>query len=101
MRPKRVPRFKYALNQQIGLLPHKRDLIGQLIQHLQNEGISRNEFYSDRAIPFNSPKSIPSDRLLKYASVFDCSIDDLINQPVKAKSFLEATSPRRSKSKLH
>lgn len=94
LRPKVTPRFKYGINHQIGLLPHKRDLIQQLISHLAKEGISRNEFYTDRAIPMGSTKSIPADRLLKYAQVFDCTIDDLLNDKVSAKSFLSLASSR-------
>lgn len=78
-------KFKYAINEQIGMLPRNMT-INELIDYLEKVGINRNAFYRDRDIRFGSESSIPSDRLFIYAKVFDCPVDDLINQPVKAKS---------------
>lgn len=78
-------KFKYALNEQVGMLPRNMN-INQLIDHLARHGISRNEFYADRKIPFGSESSIPSDRLFIYASVFDVPVTDLLNQQINASS---------------
>ena len=85
---KHTPKFKYALNEQLNKLP-RNTTIDDVILHLKKEGISRNEFYADRNIPFGSESSIPSDRLFIYADVFDCPLADLMNQPIKAKSIRE------------
>lgn len=92
------PKYKYAINEQINGLPRTYK-INQLIQHLADQGITRNEFYSDREIPYNSEKSISADRLLIYCKVFDCSIDDLINHEVKATS-LRQTIGKKFKTAL-
>lgn len=82
---KAKPKFKYALNEQVGSLPRHME-INDLISHLEANGISRNEFYADRKIPYGSDSSIPSDRLFIYAQVFDCPVGDLLNHSVKAES---------------
>jgi hypothetical protein len=93
--PTHKPKFKYNLNHQIGRLQYKANLIQQLVDHLAPYGITRNEFYSDRKIPLGSKKSITSDRLMIYAQVFECTIDQLVNEPIKAKSIREVISPKR------
>lgn len=93
------PKHKYALNDQVDSLP-RSSTINELIAHLEDAGISRNEFYSDRNIEFGSDKSIPSDRLLIYAKVFDCNLEDLLNQEVKAKSFRQQVQKVKTKSPL-
>ena len=94
-----TPKHKYALNEQVNSLPRSNS-INELIAHLEDAGISRNEFYADRNIEYGSEKSIPSDRLLIYAKVFDCSLDDLLNQEVKAKSFRQHVQKVKTKSPL-
>lgn len=95
LQPEIKPSYKYNIDQQIGLLRHDRNLIQKVIAHLKGEGISRNQFYSDRSIPIGSKKSISADRLLKYSQVFECPIDELVNSSIKAKSIREALSPKR------
>lgn len=94
------PSYKYNINQQIGLLPFKKNLIDQLITHLAKHDVTRNEFYADRSIPFGSDKSIPHDRLYIYATVFDCTVDDLVNHEVKATSFRETLGEKKIKTTL-
>lgn len=91
------PKFKYSLNEQLSQLP-RNTAINDVILHLEKEGVSRNEFYADRAIEFGSEKSIPSDRLFIYAAVFDCPVQDIMNQPVKAKS-IRQQNLKQSKQK--
>lgn len=93
------PKYKYAINEQVDSLPRTMS-INDLLKHLEVSGISRNEFYADRNILFGSEKSIPSDRLLKYIKVFDCTIDDLLNEQVKAKSIRQQTIKSKSKTPL-
>jgi hypothetical protein len=100
LNPDMKPKYKYNLNHQIGLLP-KNVPIGKIVEHLLNSNITKDEFYRDRAIPFGSPKSISHDRLMVYAQVFECSIEDLTNQHIKAKSIREVmdNKPERSKNR--
>lgn len=95
LRPTAKPKFKYNINHQIGLLPFRRDLIQQVIEHLAKHGVTRNEFYADRAILVDSKKSIPSDRLMIYAQVFECTTDDLVNHHVSAKSIREVMAKNK------
>lgn len=77
--------YKYAINDNIGKLPRTMKMT-EVISHLSKNGITRDEFYRDRDIPFDSDKSIPADRLQKYAIVFDTTIEELQNHEVKATS---------------
>lgn len=89
------PKYKYAINDQVNGLP--RDMrIDQVIEHLATFGVTRNNFYWDREIPYGSEKSMSADRLLIYCKVFDCSIDDLLNHEVKATSIRQAYGKRIS-----
>jgi len=85
---KYLPKWKYGINKQVDSLP-RTITIRHLLAHLEDYGISRNEFYADRNIPFGSDKSIPADRLMIYLRVFDCAFADLINLPPAAKSIRE------------
>lgn len=85
----RKPEKKYNIDQQLQLLSRGITTM-MIIDHLKKFGVSRDDFYSDRRIPYGSAKSISADRLQIYAQVFDCTIEDLQNQPVKAKSIREA-----------
>ena len=80
-RRKAKPKYKYSLNEQVGALP-RTTVIGDVVKHLEAYGISRNEFYADRKIPFGAKSSIPSDRLFIYARVFDCNVEDLLNHDI-------------------
>lgn len=98
------PEFKYNFDYQLKLLP-RGVKIENVIEHLVKLNINRDVFYRDRKIPFGSAKSIPSDRLMIYAQVFDCSHEDLMNHKITAPSIREAIeNPIRkkaiSKSKL-
>lgn len=79
------PKYKYALEEQLDMLP-RHMTIAEVEEHLKKHEISRDAFYSDRRITFGSKSSIPSDRLFIYAKVFDCPVQDLLNQEIKAKS---------------
>ncbi len=100
----RNPSKKYNIEQQLDLLSRAIS-IEVVVEHLKKFGVSRDDFYRDRRIPYGSAKSISADRLQIYAQVFDCTIEDLQNQPVKAKSIralIDAPVHRKvsSKSKL-
>lgn len=88
LNPTVKPTLKYKLNDQLGLLPRELS-INDVVEHLKKYGVSQDQFYRDRKIKFNSDHSIPSDRLIIYSKVFDCSIDDLMNHEVNAKSIRE------------
>jgi hypothetical protein len=95
------PVYKYGINEQVSLLDRKIK-VGDLLTHLADNAISRTEFYSDRNIPYGSEKSIPSDRLLKYAQVFDCSVEELLNEEIKATSIRNRAynKPKQPKTTL-
>lgn len=102
IRPKVKPlhKYKYTINTQIDHLPRTLT-VAEVVKHLNDNGISKTEFYTDRAILFGSDKSIPADRLQKYAIVFDVTIDELQNQPVKATSIRQQfMGAKKSKSIL-
>ena len=79
------PKYKYAINEQLGMLPRNMT-IADVTDHLKKNGITRDSFYRDREILYGAESSIPSDRLFIYAKVFDCPVQDLLNQEIKAKS---------------
>jgi len=81
-------KYKYALNDELDKLP-RHTTINDILIHLKKYGITKDKFYWDREIPFDSLSSIPEDRLFIYADVFDCEVSDLRNNPVKAKSIRE------------
>ncbi len=89
LKVERKPSKKYNIDQQIGLLP-REVAVADIIKHLEQCGVTRDDFYRDRRIPYGSAKSISAYRLQIYAQVFDCSIDDLQNHQIKAKSIREA-----------
>lgn len=104
LKPDIKPSKKYNIEQQLGLIP-RSVTIETVIKYLESFGVTRDDFYRDRRIPYGSSKSISADRLQIYAQVFDCSIEDLQNQPVKARSIREAIEEpthkkATSKSKL-
>jgi len=84
-RKKLTPKHKYALNEQVDMLP-KSMKTSEVVDHLKKYGITQDEFYRDRKIPYGSDSSIPSDRLFIYAKVFDCPVADLLNHEIKANS---------------
>jgi len=79
------PAKKYNIDRQIKQLPREIS-VASIVKHLEQFNVSYDDFYRDRRIPFGSSKSIPSDRLMIYAQVFECSISELINNQVKATS---------------
>jgi hypothetical protein len=94
-----TPKYKYNLNTQIGLLQKNITMV-KLRAHLAEHGITRDEFYRDRAILIDSDKSIPDDRMVIYAIVFDCEVHDLRNHQVKARSIREVVDdPPRPKKR--
>lgn len=99
-----TPRYKYNLNTQIGLLP-KNIPIQKVVDHLKEYSVTKDDFYRDRKILLSSNKSIPDDRLVIYAKVFDCEVSDLRNHEIKARSIREAVDDpirpkKRSKTPL-
>lgn len=85
LKVEREPSKKYNIEKQIGLIPREMS-VADIIKHLDGSGVSRDQFYRDRRIKFGSVKSIPSDRLLVYCKVFECTVDDLVNHDVNAAS---------------
>lgn len=81
------PEYKYRLIDIVqNELPKALSRGEVLLAHLEASGISKDQYYADRKIPYGSKTSIPSDRLFAYAQVFDCSAESLLNQRVKAAS---------------
>lgn len=78
-------KFKYRINYQISLLPRSITIM-QLVKVVEQKGISQDTFYRDRKIAKGSKQSIPGDRLMIYAKLFDCTLDDLLTTEVKGKS---------------
>ena len=89
------PKYKYAINEHVAMLPRSTK-VSDLVKHLEDSGISRDEFYRDREIAFASDKSIPSDRLFIYAQVFDVPVEDLMNHTIKAKSLRQTNLKLKS-----
>lgn len=93
-------KFKYKINDQISLQPRTIS-IADIVKLVETHGISKNTFHRDRAIPFGSSKSIPSDRLDIYARLFEVTPDDLKNYRVKAvKSIRESLTSKKIKTGL-
>lgn len=89
--------FKYKINYQVSQLP--RELaIGDIVSLLEKYGISKDQFYRDRKILIKSSTSITTDRLMIYAKIFDCSINELLNTQVQnVKSIRSHLKPPKSK----
>lgn len=90
--PRLKPQFKYSINEQLTMLP-RQFKISDVLAHLSKSGITRNEFYRDRAIKFGSSQSIPSDRLKAYSHMFDCADEDLMNYSIKTRSLRDSINP--------
>ena len=90
--PRLKPKFKYNINDQIDLLPRQFQ-VNDIVKHLAKSGITRNEFYRDRSIQFGNSKSIPSDRLITYAQLFDCDIKELMNHTIETQSLRGSINP--------
>ena len=73
-------KYKYRIGELIQRKPYEKNLIGKIVIELEKNGISQEQFYRYRKIPSTSKSSMPSDALFIFAKVFDCSIDDLVDQ---------------------
>lgn len=76
--------YKYNLNHRFSLLPRSITL-EQLIAHLEKCGISERTFYRDRSMVAGEISDMTVERLMKYAQVFNCQLQELINYKVKAQ----------------
>jgi hypothetical protein len=74
--------LKYKIEHFVLQLP-RQITIGHLLKKLNEVGISNDSFYRDKKIEKKSSTSIPEDRLFKYAKVFGCSTDDLLNYNIQ------------------
>lgn len=96
---KLVPIHKYKIEQlRIEELPSsvsKLAILEKLL--LEEHGITQNEFYRDRNCLQTDEFSIPGDRLAVYAQLFGTTIEDLMNQPIKAKPLIESRIKTRLK----
>jgi hypothetical protein len=87
-----MPKYKYKINEQLGLLP-RSTTIGQIEKILKKEhGISRDTFYRDRSMTIDDTLSIPSERLDIYAALLSVSAESLKNYTVKVKPLRERNS---------
>ncbi len=80
--------FKFNIDERRGMLPQSITT-QDLLDYLDVNGISRDEYYYDRKIQTGSDKSPTVDRLLIYSKVFGCSLDDLINYKIDVKSIYD------------
>ncbi len=87
---KAKPVEKYRINELILALPVSEGKIGRIVEHLKNHNVSQHDFYRDRNIQLNSSKSIPGDRLMVYAKVFDVSLEELMNHTIKVKPLIQS-----------
>jgi hypothetical protein len=89
---KTVKVFKYRIQEIIdNELPKSISKLSTLEKLLLDEhGISQNEFYRDRTALVKSEFSIPGDRLMVYAKLFDCSIEELMNRTIKVKPLIQS-----------
>ena len=80
--------FKYAINDYVVKLPGTIS-VRRLCEILEQNGIQRVTFFRHRSIRANSKQSIPADKLMVYAQLFNCSMDDLVRKkPRKIKPLL-------------
>lgn len=77
-------KYKYNLLKLYKELPRSVDFFKQL----RKIGISERTFYRHGSIEKKSIQDITVDQLLKYAKVFGCEVDQLINQSKKIKTGL-------------
>lgn len=75
---------KYNLEHRFSLLPRHIEW-EHVYLHAGLYGISKRTFQNDRKIEIGSAYDIPTERLLKYAKIFKCDIQDLINYDVNVK----------------
>ncbi len=91
--PQKAYRLKYNLEALLLTLTHRKRFMTTVLSHLEKHGISKTVFYSDKSIPYGSERSIPADRLLTYAQLFNTTMELLINdhRPVakSLSSYLE------------
>jgi len=87
-----MAKLKYNINKKIDALP-RTVTINKLLEILQKQVVSRSTFYADKAIELNSKTSIPTDRLLVYTKIFNCSIEDLLNVKSSTKSASKTAKP--------
>lgn len=76
------PKYKYNLIQ-VYKDQHKSFNRKTLIAKLEKVGISERTFYRHGSILLKSDQDITVDQLIKYAEIFDCSVDQLINRDSK------------------
>lgn len=88
--PKKVLIEKYRLQEFVNDLPNRIPI--QSIEKIlaDEHKISKHQFWSDRKIKLGSDQSIPGDRLAVYAKLFDCTIEELMNQTIKAKPLFQS-----------
>ena len=92
-------KFKYAINHYLNLIPREVSM-GDILKILEKHGVNKITFYRDRNLTIKSESSIPSDRLVIYSKLFECSIDDLLNSEVSIKSIHQELLSKKSSKKL-
>ena len=86
---KQLPTYKYKLQELVDALP-KSTTMAQLESLLKDHGISQNQFYRDRTARYGSDFNIPVDRMVVYSQLFDTTIEQLMNQPIKVKPLIQS-----------
>lgn len=88
--------YKYQFNKLLSTIPKERRgqkgnrSMQDVLEDLSEFGISKFQFYRDRKIKIEDRKSIPGDRLVKYANYFQVNIDELMSSPSAAYKSLKA-----------
>ena len=74
-------KYKYKINECYEAMP-RSIAIAPL---LKKNGIRQSTFYQDKSILVTEDRDIPAGRLLKYATIFNVSIEQLFNYNGTAK----------------
>jgi len=84
-----MEKLKYRIQEiedQLPKLIKTSDIIGSL----KDNGVSYNTYNRDKKISVKDAMSIPHDRLQIYAGLFNCDVNDLINNIIKTKPIVNA-----------
>jgi hypothetical protein len=92
-------KFKYAINHHLNLIPREVS-IDDILKILKKHGINKVTFYRDRNLTDKSESSIPSDRLVVYSKLFDCTLDDLLNYDIKVASIQQRLNKKHGVKKI-
>jgi hypothetical protein len=80
-----LPKFKYNLQHRFSFYPNITWKMLEL--HAEQYGITARTFQRDRSILPDEAEDIPTERLVVYAKIFNCELEELINYKTKVKPF--------------